>query len=460
MTTSSHCFASRPLTLKPLLIACLSLMLTIAFASTDAAWCQSTLITQEAAARAGLERAWFANVPVDPSRSRVTTWYLYKDRLYAVTNSGVASAINAETGEHLWSKQIGKPGYPAFGPSANADYLGIVSGSKLYILNRHNGRAEWVRPLGSAPSSGPALSDSYAYVALLSGRIEAYKLDEPDAQPWYYQSRGRTYLRPTVTGRVVSWPTTEGFVYIGMAEDPGVVFRLETSGDIVTSPAYQQPYLYLASLDGYLYCINEVSGRELWRYSTGYAITSSPAIVGQQAYVASSEPAIHAINSETGAHLWDALGVAHFAAQGKKNVYGADVFGNLVALDPNSGAILHRMSTPPDSESLVNDQSDRIFLVNDRGLVQCLREIGAVEPTLYQQPPPPAAEGAEPAATPPAPGARPVDAPTTDEGSPFEEEAPADAGSPFADEAPVEEDAMEMEEPVEEPATSDNPFDF
>ncbi|MCC6494529.1 MAG: PQQ-binding-like beta-propeller repeat protein [Pirellulales bacterium] len=456
----------------------------------DRAAGQSPLVTQEQAARVGLERAWFAQAPVDAARSRVTTWYLYLDRLYAVTNSGIVTALNAETGEELWSKQVGKPGYPAYGPSANADYLGLISGSKLYLLDRHDGRAQWVRPVGSAPSSGPALSNQYAYVALVTGRIEAYKLDDPDARPWYYQSRGRTFLRPTVSGELVSWPTTEGFLYIGRADDPGVLFRLQTAGDIVTSPAYQEPNLYIASTDGYLYCINGTSGREQWRYSTGYAIRSSPAIVGQQAYVASSEPAIHAVNAQTGAWLWDAPGVGHFAAQGKQHVYGSDRFGNLVVLDAKSGVLAARMATAEGSETLVNDQSDRIFLVNDHGLVQCLREIGAVEPTFYQKLPAPPAEGAAPAeagAAPagappaPAPGAEPAEPPAEDETNPFAEpSAPdADGGNPFAeappraDEPAADRTDREMDTPVEEPppdepapdepapdepAADDNPF--
>lgn len=439
--------------------ACLALATFVAAGSaSDVVLGEPSLVTREQAARAGLERAWFAQVPVDPARSRVTSWYLYMDRLYAVTNSGIVAAMNAETGEHLWSKQIGKPGYPAFGPSANADYLGIISGSKLYILNRHDGRAEWVRPVGSAPSSGPALSDTRAYVALMTGRIEGYKLDAPNEEPWYYQSRGRTFLRPTISGNVVTWPTTEGFLYIGRADDPGVVFRLSTAGDIVTSPAHLEPYLYIASMDGYLYAINEVSGSERWRFSTGYAITSSPAIVDKQAYVASSEPAIHAINAETGAELWAAHGVAHFAAQGKQYVYGADTFGNLVVLDAKSGVTHARMGTPDGSETLVNDQSDRLFLVNDYGLVQCFHEIGSVEPTLYQKPPAPPEAGVTPPATGvAAPPAGPLAAPAA---SPFEEEDAAAAAEAPAEEPAAEEAAMEMDEPVEEPAADDNPFDF
>lgn len=423
---------------------------------------RSPLVTQQEAAQAGLERAWFAHVPLDRTRSRVTSWYLHADRLYAVTNSGVITALNAETGEQLWSKQVGKPGHPAFGPSSNSQYIAIISGSKLYLLDRHDGRAIWVRPVGSAPSSGAALSESYAYVALITGRVEAYKLDQPDAQPWYYQSRGRTFLRPTVSGRVVTWPTSEGFLYIGMAENPGVVFRLKTAGDIVTSPAHSEPFLYVASMDGYLYCIHETTGQERWRFSTGYPITSSPAIVGKQAYVASLEPAIHAVNAETGAELWAAPGVSHFAAQGKQHVYGSDSFGNLVVLDPASGVVVARLNTAEGGTTLVNDQSDRLFLVNDRGLVQCLREIGAVEPTLYQQPPaPPAAPSGAAAAGGAARSARPAAAAeeaAADQPNPFEEEPPAadqpaDDAAQEADEADLE--PMEMETPVEQPPADD-----
>jgi hypothetical protein len=410
---------------------------------------QGPLVTREMAASRGLERSWFAQVPVNPARNRVSTWYLYYDRLYSVTDSGVVTSLNAETGEQLWAVQVGRPGHAAFGPGANADHLGIVSGGKLYLLNRHTGRMKWIRELGSAPSSGPALSEDYAYVALMTGRIEGYRLDDPLLQPWYYQSNGRTYLRPTVTGSVVSWPTANGYLYVADADQPHVLFRLQTNADIVTSPAQQEPLLYIGSLDGYLYCVDEMTGREQWRYSTGHAIESSPAVVGDTTYVASFEPALHAIDSKTGAPKWVAPGVSHFAARGKDRVYGSDQFGNLMILDAATG---RRLTTLPVAEgltTLVNDQSDRVFLVNDRGLVQCLHDVGAEEPTLYRQPPAPPAAGSEAAAEePPAPPAEGV--------TPAREtvdEAPAE-DSPFGVEEPAD------EEPADGEPMDDNPFEF
>ncbi|QDT71081.1 Serine/threonine-protein kinase AfsK [Lacipirellula limnantheis] len=414
---------------------------------------EGPLVTREMAASKGLERAWFAQIPVDAGRNRVTTWYLYFDRLYGVTDSGVITALNAETGEQLWAKQVGRPGHPAFGPGANADYISVVSGGKLYVLDRHSGRMKWIRELGSAPSSGPALSSNYAYVALLTGRIEGYKLDDPKTQPWYYQSKGRTYLRPTVTGKVVSWPTASGYLYVADAEQPHVLFRLKTSGDIVTSPAQQSPNLFVASLDGYLYSINELTGHEDWRYSTGYAITSSPAVVGDMAFVASFEPAIHAIDSKTGAEKWITPGVSHFAARGKDRVYAADEYGHVLILDSATGRPLGQLPVAEGLTTLVNDQTDRIFLVNDRGLVQCLHEVGVNEPILYRQPvaPPKAADAPSAGETPPA---APPEPPADEAAEPAgDEPAPADDGDAFGDEQPPAADAPAADAPAD-----DNPF--
>lgn len=429
-----------------LLVACTALVSQ----HLAAARAEALLVTRELAASRGLERSWFAQVPVNPARNRVTTWYLYYDRLYSVTDSGVISSVNAETGELLWAVQVGRPGHPAFGPGANDNYLAVVSGGKLYVLDRHTGRMKWIRELGSAPSSGPALSNDYAYVALVTGRIEGYKLDDPQAQPWYYQSTGRTFLRPTVTGSVVSWPTASGYLYVADANKPKVKFRLETNDDIVTSPAQQSPRLYVASLDGYLYCINELTGKEEWRYSTGYAIESSPAVVGDLAFVASFEPALHAIDSKTGVPKWVAPGVSHFAARGKDRVYASDRYGNLVILDAATGRQVGGMRVAEGETTLVNDQTDRIFLVNDRGLVQALHEIGVNEPTLYRQPlaPPPtdeenAAAGEQPPA-PPAAG----ETPAAEEAAPAEEDP-----SPFGGEEPP------TAAPAEDESMEDNPFD-
>jgi hypothetical protein len=209
------------------------------------------------------------------------------------------------------------------------------------------------------------------------------------------------------------------------------------------------PYLYIASQDGYLYCLNEDTGNEAWRYSTGYAIDSSPAIVGDMAYVASVEPAIHALDAKTGKEQWTTPGASHFAARGKERVYASDRFGNLLVLDSKTGNPVSRMAVAEGASTLVNDQTDRIFLVSDSGLVQCLHEIGADAPTLYRQPDaPPAAPGAEASAAPAEEGEEPA----------TDAEADADEPSPFEMEDGAAADEAPADEPADAPADDDNPF--
>ncbi len=342
------------------------------------------LVSNSAAARLGLERSWFAQVRVDSARHKVVHWLLDKDQLFALTSAGVIQAFDAETGKTLWTSELGVGHAPAAGIAANTQYVALLGSGRLFVLDRTDGHHLWSRQVGGATSAAPALSKKYAYVVLLNGGVEAYRLDDSSANVWQYQSYGRTFQSPTTTGRVVSWPTDRGILYVGEAESPRVLFRVETNDEIVAAPAEQEPFLYVASLDGYLYCIHELTGSEQWRYSTGFAITSQPAIVGDKAFVASEGPSLHAVNALTGKPLWRIAGATQFVAIGKQHTYSMDRYGTLIVLDNETGGIAGRLPTGAGNSALVNDQSDRIFLINSRGLVQCLHEYGANEPTWHR----------------------------------------------------------------------------
>ena len=389
-----------------------------------------TLVHNEVAARVGLERSWFAQVRVDASRHKVVHWLLDKDQLFALTSGGTIQAFDAETGRVLWTSELGVGHAAPAGIAVNSKYLALLGAGRLYVTDRMDGHHLWSRAVGGGASAAPALSENYAYVVLLNGLVEGYRLDAPDEYTWQYQCAGRTFQSPTTTGKVVSWPTDRGMLYVGQAEKPRVLFRVETNDEIVAPPAEQAPYLYVASLDGYLYSFHEESGAEQWRYATGFAITSQPAIVGEKAYVASLGPSLHAVNSTTGQLLWQVDGASQFVALGKAHTYGMDQYGSLIVIDNESGGIAGRLATGTFNTAVVNDQSDRIFLVSDRGLVQCLHEIGAKEPTWYRESDEPA-DGESTAADPAAEAMESVE-------QPLEEPAEDAASSAFDDDEPAD----------------------
>ncbi len=408
------------------------------------------LSTQAEARQLGLKRAWFAQVRLDPSRNAVERAILTGNRLSVLTTAGVLHEFHALTGETMWIAPIGNPDHPSLGPAANDNYIALVNGATLFVLDRADGRPVIIRTVGGAPGAAPAVSERHVFVPLVTGRIEAYPLEEQALTPWYYQSYGRAMVAPLTTPDSFVWATDAGRVYVGRLPELGLRYRLETASEIVAPCAYHQPMVYVATLDGEVFALNELTAVRQWKYATGFPVTRAPAAVKDRVFVTSEEPALHCVDAITGASLWEVPNVTQFAALSATRVYGVDVLGALVALDAQTGALLARAPTHSATHALVNDQTDRVYLISQDGLVQCLHELEAEKP-LYHRP---ATSGEQP------PGEPATTAPS--EAEQREETVPAE---PDAEDelSPFEEDTGEAEMPEEESpfgVDADNPFDF
>jgi outer membrane protein assembly factor BamB len=432
----------------------------IALCAAGGAEAAERLLPREVARRLGLEGAWFAQAQLDRARHRVERAVLRGDRLTLLTSAGVVQEFNALTGETVWLAPVGNSNYPSLGPAANDKYVAVINGSTLYVLDRGDGRPVLNRQVGGGPGAAPGLADEYAFVPLISGRMEGYPLHEPTRTPWYYQSSGRAMVPPLVTPESIIWSTDSGRLYVGQSNEPALRFRLDTNSEIVAPAAYRKPTVYVGSTDGDLFAMQEKTGLKRWKYSAGYPIIRAPAAVSNVVYVTTEQPALHAVSAETGSALWEAPNITQFAAASRTRVYGIDDLRALVVLDGKTGAVLDRMPTDGTANALVNDQTDRLYLLSEGGLVQCLHEIGTKEP-LYHNPAPletPETDSAADSSRRPA---------TTDaEAPPTEEAAPPAGATPAAeDEDPFGDDADAVEEPAEAPPAEndfgveeENPF--
>jgi DNA-binding beta-propeller fold protein YncE len=350
------------------------------------------LVPQDELQRVGLTRDWFGQVRVNHARNRLERAVLHGDRLTTLTTAGVVQDFNALTGALFWTAPVGNENYPSLGPACSDKYVALVNGSTLYILDRTDGRPVDIRKIGGAPGASPALSEKYVFVPTVSGRIEGYSLENFKMRtPWYYQSSGRTMIAPLVTPESIVWSSDNGDLYVGNSEHPGMRFRLETGSEILASPAYKKPLVFVASLAGEVFAMQEMTGKRQWKYATGFPVSRSVAPVGDVVFATSEEPALHCIDAKTGAAIWIAPHVMQFAAASKTRVYGVDDLGGLVVLDAAKGSVIGRITTDHPIHSLVNDQTDRVYLVSRDGVIECVREIGSKEP-LYHQPKEPAAK--------------------------------------------------------------------
>jgi outer membrane protein assembly factor BamB len=346
--------------------------------------------------------------------------------LYGSANRGTVAAIDGETGRTRWSVTVGSPDHPTTVPGANDDYVAVLNGSTLYVLNAADGSTVWTRQTNGAPGAGPAISETLVFAPMINGSIEIYDITEPRYPAGVFRSFGRAMTQPVLSASSVAWATDRGNLYVGNSQVPDMRFRVEAKDSIESAPAFLSPdVVFATSRDGYVYCFTENRGTMLWRFTTGEPISHSPVPLGETVYAITDRGNMHALNVADAREKWLASGIRRFLAGSDKRLYCIDIGGNLTILSADSGSVIGRLQTVGMDLHFCNLQTDRIILGTKSGLVQSLRESEAYWPVIHfgelkkaraKQPP----QGARPAA--PAGGAPAVD--------PFA--APGGAVDPFA----------------------------
>lgn len=446
-----------PLSLRRLSLALMFSAIAVLAAIPPHASCASSLVREDQARRFGLTRAWFTQVDVNPGRNAVERAVLMDDELAILTTAGVLQVLDANTGATRWSERIGNPRYPSLGPAANETHVALINGSTLYVYDREKRREVYSRPVNGGPAAGPALAEGVAYVPLFSGQIEGFSLSDEKQVPWFYQSAGRLYMRPVTTKNRVVWATDAGYLYGADSKGDGIRYRFETLSPIAATPAANDRDVFAVAEDGYVYCLQEDTGRLRWRYATGWPAKYSPVVVGEKLYVATDEPALHCLDTADGALNWVSIGVAQFVASSPTRVYGMDRYGGLMILDGESGVVVGEAAGREGTTAVLNEKTDRLYLVSETGLVQCLHEIGQTTP--YQHGPPAAKddetesdETADEGVDEPAMPREEIDEMPEDEPEPAE-------GNPFGEPATPSVNPFGEEESDEE-TDEGNPFSF
>ncbi|MEX1224016.1 MAG: PQQ-binding-like beta-propeller repeat protein [Pirellulales bacterium] len=372
------------MTQRILLVACLSIVATVA--NMGHAQLRSPLITELEAQQRGLTRAWYVQVPVDRSRDRLQSVNFYDGTLFTQTERGTITALDGETGERLWTTNIGKPDHPTTAIGANKLYVAALNGSTLYVLFRENGKLFWERQMKGAPGAGPALTGDHVFVPMINGLVEGYELDDHRRPPWIYNSSGRAIVQPVVTAASIGWPTDRGLFYVAGSELLTVRFRVEAVEPIVTKAGYSYPHFFVPSLDGYLYKVHERSGSMVWRFSAGNPISKQPLAVEDKIFLTAERSGLFCVANVAADELWWTPRIEQVLSVSEQRVYGVDTSGRLNVMRADTGAVLSKFDVSGLDILLTNTENDRLYLANKYGVVQCLREVELVEPFVHGGP--------------------------------------------------------------------------
>ncbi len=180
-------------------------------------------------------------------------------------------AVDAQTGNELWSKQMP---YPVWGsPSAyeNLVFFGLGRGNfsdsaaipagKVVALNTKTGDIVWEHEAEDAVLTAIAIQNGYVIFGSRDGSV--YCLQAMDGEHHWQTELGNPVVSsPAVTPDTVYAATKNGRIY-ALSTDDGKVkweFNLRTvtrNVELYSSPAVANGFVYIGSSDRYIFCLGD-----------------------------------------------------------------------------------------------------------------------------------------------------------------------------------------------------------
>jgi outer membrane protein assembly factor BamB len=268
---------------------------------------------------------------------QVSSTVVVANDLVLVTSYGdTMEALNERTGAVIWRANFTAGFGPFMTPAVDvAKGLVIVNcfGAHAFALNLSTGAIVWdVQPWISGPGVGgwlltnPTIDPEKGLVFMGSfaanGQGYIYALNETDGTlVWWKGPFGQGVTdNPLVhNGKLffadagLPYTRINGTVWAFNEADGTLLWSYTTlNGNIASSPAYSSGRIYIGSNDGYLYCLDEDTGAQVWNYSAGQhpigltGVASSPAIDEARGLVicASDQGYLFALDKNTGAEIW------------------------------------------------------------------------------------------------------------------------------------------------------------
>jgi len=201
--------------------------------------------------------------------------------------------------EVLWKKSL--PGEYLW-PLAVAD--GIVYGamdSKVFALDTDTGETRWQRELGfdSYPCGGPAVGAGKVYVPARNG-LRALDAESGD-EVWSFEADGMS--APIVGGGLTYAGSEDGYVYAIDSQTGEQRWRFQVADSLVATPALGDGVLYVDG-DPYVWALDAATGEERWRFRESEHTESVSPVVGLESVFVADIQYLYVLDTATGGEIW------------------------------------------------------------------------------------------------------------------------------------------------------------
>jgi len=314
-------------------------------------------------------------------------------RIYTLSDDGSLECRDAETGEQVWLVRVGNRflGYAGLGVSEQ--FISVTNGANLLKIDAANGELMQSERTMGAPLFGSVNTTKYAVIASSNGSMEGYSLDDPSRYPFRELVSGSALSMPVKSpdSDKIAWGTDRGFVYVmELAGEPSVQFRLNTDG-IVSGPlaAASGERFFFGSDGGMVYALRATrTGSVMWSRPFGEPFYTRPFVSGDKLLIRSIYGNLLALSTVDGSSQWDlpAPGVNEILSVFGDRVYATTTSGSMAVVDLNSGKPIAQLHDVHPGHLLPNTLTNRLYLVDSRGSMQCLRPANSEMPIITDAP--------------------------------------------------------------------------
>jgi len=346
--------------------------------------------------------------------------------LIAQTSSSNMHAFDGETGQFLWSANVGAPRSDFRAAAANSSMVFAANTGVLYALDRQTGRELFKvqiesvsggKPTASLASGPPAADEDTVLIGLTSGKVVGYAaktqtdpayptgaLRRPGAFLWAWKSAMPVRGRPIVTDRLVAFGSDDGRLYVAVIRPPSLLYRFATGGPIKASLApFGSRTLMVASADFNIYAIDLFTAERKWVVPTGAAVLQEPLVVrgekptdDHDVYLVNTAGTLMDLDPETGKIRWTRqTGGATLMAVAKDRIYLNTPARQLLVVHREDGRDLFTTQDTAERAglnlqdyeiALTNHVNDRLYYCTPSGSLLCLRQAGELMPRELRDP--------------------------------------------------------------------------
>jgi outer membrane protein assembly factor BamB len=278
--------------------------------------------------------------------------------VYICSYDGNLYALNAKTGEKIWSYNATIFGIGS-SPTVADGIVYVSSGEQnrfLYAFNAYNGDLLWTAFIGTSVTFDSTVVNGVIYLAADGSYNSPSCILAINAKTgvelWNYSSPNPLGCTPAVVNRVVYTASGDGYVHAINADNGQEIWNCtRNEAEFLSAPTVVNGILYVGingasiNTNGF-YALNATNGAEIWRYmasDAGNYVLSTAAVYDGTVYVGSRNGDVYAFNAVDGTLLWH-ITAGHFLFSSPAVIQGLVYIGsgdgNFYSINGTDGTIL------------------------------------------------------------------------------------------------------------------------